>query len=172
MTSPPLPPLTLVLGGQRSGKSVFAENLIGAAPAIYLATAEALDDEMKDRIARHRDRRGQGWTTVEEPIDLAGALRRYDSAGRPVLLDSLGMWVANLLGREKNVAIETSGLVNTLKDIAAPVVIVSEEAGLGVIPGNALARRYLDALGSANQMAAAAADSVVLMVAGLPQKLK
>lgn len=172
MTSPPLPPLTLVLGGQRSGKSVFAENLIGDAPAIYLATAEALDDEMKDRIARHRDRRGQGWTTVEEPIDLAGALKRHDSVGRPVLLDSLGMWVANLLGREKNVAIETSGLVNTLKDIAAPVVIVSEEAGLGVIPGNALARRYLDALGSANQMAAAAADSVVLMVAGLPQKLK
>ncbi len=170
--SPQLPPLSLVLGGQRSGKSVYAENLIGDMPAIYLATGEALDAEMSARIARHKQRRGGGWSAVEEPLDLATALARHDVAGRPVLLDSLGMWVANLLGGGKNVALETSGLLNTVKNLTCPLVVVSDEAGLGVIPDNALARQYLDALGTANQGLAAAADSVVLVIAGLPQKLK
>ena len=158
MTDPantPLPPVTLVLGGQRSGKSAYAENLIGSAEAIYLATAEALDEEMEDRVARHRDRRGDHWTVVEEPLDLAGALSRLQATSRPVLLDSLGMWVANLLGAGKNVADETSGLIKIVKTLTCPLVIVSDEAGLGIIPDNALARSYLDALGTANQMIAA-----------------
>ncbi len=168
----PLPLLTLVLGGQRSGKSAYAEGLIGDVAAIYLATGEALDGEMADRIARHQDRRGANWTAVEEPVDLVAALGRLASGPTPVLLDSLGMWVANLLGGKKNVAGETSALINTLKILTCPVVIVSDEAGLGIIPDNALARAYLDAMGTANQALAAAADSVILVVAGLPQKLK
>jgi len=170
--SPALPPLTLVLGGQRSGKSAFAEDLIGDVPAIYLATGEALDDEMTDRIARHRDRRGNSWTAIEEPLDISGALKRHDRAGRPILLDSLGMWVANLLGGKKNVADEITGLIKTVKILTCPLVIVSDEAGLGVIPDNAQARAYLDAIGTANQMVASAADNVVMVVAGLPQELK
>ena len=168
----PLPPLTLVLGGQRSGKSTYAENLIGDAEAIYLATAEALDGEMEDRISRHRDRRGDQWTAVEEPLAIAGALAAHDITARPVLLDSLGMWIANLLGAGKNVADETSELIKAVKTLTCPLVIVSDEAGLGIIPDNALGREYLDALGMANQMIAASADDVVLVIAGLPTKLK
>jgi len=167
-----LPPLTLVLGGQRSGKSAYAENLIGEAPAVYLATGEARDAEMSDRIARHRQRRGDRWTAVEEPLDVAAALGRLEQTGHPVLLDSLGMWVANLLGSGKNVARETAGLIKTVKNLTCSLVIVSDEAGLGIIPDNALARKYLDALGAANQAIAAAADSVILVAAGLPLKLK
>ena len=164
--------MTLVLGGQRSGKSAYAEGLIGDAVALYLATAEALDTEMEDRIARHRQRRGASWTAVEEPLDISGALRGHDKTGRPVLLDSLGMWVANLLESGKNVAEETAGLIKAVKIITCPLVIVSDEAGLGIIPANALARDYLDALGTANQAVAAAANSVVLVTAGLPLTLK
>ena len=167
-----LPTLTLVLGGQRSGKSAYAENLIGDEKAVYLATGEALDSEMADRIDRQRRRRGGHWTAVEEPIDVAGALLRHDQFGRPVLLDSLGMWVANLLGAQKNVARETSGLIKAVESLTCPLVIVSDEAGLGVVPDNALARQYLDAVGSANQAVAAAADRVVMVIAGLPQILK
>jgi len=167
-----LPSLTLVLGGQRSGKSAYGENLIGDAKAVYLATAEALDGEMADRIARHQGRRGDQWTAVEEPVDIAGALLHHDQFGRPVLLDSLGMWVANLLGAQKNVARETSRLIKAVENLTCPLVIVSDEAGLGVIPDNALARQYLDAVGSTNQAVAAAADRVVMVIAGLPQILK
>ena len=167
-----LPPLTLVLGGQRSGKSAYAEELIGDAAAVYLATGEARDDEMSDRIARHQDRRGDHWSVLEEPLDIATALDRLATSTDPVLLDSLGMWVANLLGSGKNVADETTGLIKVVKNITCPLVIVSDEAGLGIIPDNALARAYLDALGTANQAVAAAVDSVILVTAGLPLKLK
>lgn len=164
--------LTLILGGQRSGKSAYSESLIGGAEAVYIATCEALDDEMAERIKRHRDRRGDNWKLVEAPIEAAAALRDNDKAGRVQLLDSLGMWVANLLGADRDVAEETKILVQTLQSLTSPVVIVSDEAGLGVVPDNPLARRFIDALGAANQAIAAEADRAVMVSAGLSVTLK
>ncbi len=170
---PGLPPLTLILGGQRSGKSAYGEGLIGEArEAVYLATGEALDRQMSDRIALHRKRRGDHWTTLEEPLDIAGALKKIDRQGRPVLIDSLAMWVANLLRAGSDVEEETLTLVRALESIKSPVVVVSDEAGLGVIPGNALARNFLDGLGIANQRIAAEAKRVIFVTAGLAQVLK
>jgi len=167
-----LPRLTLVLGGQRSGKSAYAESLIGDREAIYIATCEALDDEMAERIARHRARRGDNWTVVEECADTVAALKANDKPGRPQLIDSLGMWVANLLDADQDVAKEMKVLVQTLEELTSPVIVVSDETGLGVVPDNELARRFIDALGAANQTIAAKADRVVLVSAGLPMVLK
>lgn len=164
-----LPPLTLILGGQRSGKSAYAEALIGTQrQAVYLATGQALDNEMSERIAAHAERRGDNWTTVEEPLDIAGAL----CEGSPVLIDSLAMWVANLLQAGRHVEEETLTLVRRLESIKSAVVIVSDEAGLGVVPDNALARNFIDALGFVNQSIAAHADRVIFVSAGLPMVLK
>lgn len=168
-----LPPLTLVLGGQRSGKSAYAESLFGAdLGAVYVATGQALDTEMSTRIAAHRARRGGNWTTLEEPLDIARALINIDHQGAPVLLDSLAMWVANLLEAQKQVDVETISLVRALESIKSPVVVVSDEVGLGIIPDNRLARSFVDALGMVNQTIAASAQRVVLITAGLPQVLK
>jgi len=168
-----LPSLTLVLGGQRSGKSAHAEGLIGHdQEALYVATAQALDKEMGKRVAAHKDRRGKNWTTVEEPLDLATALLTNDKAGRPVLIDSLAMWVSNLLSRDEDVEKKTLALVEAMENIKSPLVIVSDEVGLGIIPDNALARRFIDKLGALNQIIAARADSVIVVTAGLPTHLK
>jgi len=168
-----LPPLTLILGGQRSGKSAYGEGLIGeTCEALYLATGEALDSEMSARIAAHRARRGDNWTTLEEPLDIATALIDNDQQGRPVLIDSLAMWVANLLQGACDVEEETLALVRALESIKSPVIVVSDEVGLGVIPDNTLARNFVDALGSANQIIAAHAVRVVFITAGLAQDLK
>ena len=169
-TIPALPQLTLILGGQRSGKSAYAESLIGVGcKAIYLATGQALDDEMSARIALHRARRGAHWTTLEEPLDIIGALK---GAEQPVLVDSMAMWVANLLQAGRDVEAETLALVQALESIKSAVVIVSDEVGLGIIPENPLARNFIDALGSANQKIAAQAARVVMITAGLAQVLK
>ena len=166
-TTTALPPLTLILGGQRSGKSAYAESLIGeGCKAVYLATGQALDDEMNARIALHRARRGDHWSTLEEPLDLAAALK---GARQPLLIDSLAMWVANLLQAGRDVEAETLALVQALESIKSAVVIVSDEVGLGVIPENALAREFIDALGLANQQIAARAERVILITAGLAQ---
>jgi len=163
----------LVLGGQRSGKSAYAEGLLKDEKSlIYLATCEALDDEMKARVARHQNRRGAQWVTVEEPLELATALKNNDGTGSPILVDSLGMWVANLLGAGRNVEEATSALVKSISDLTSTLVIVSDEAGLGVIPDNQLARQFLDALGHVNQAVASIADRVTFIAAGLPVNLK
>ena len=173
ISSSTLPPLTLVLGGQRSGKSAYAEGLIGdQQSAVYLATGQVFDDEMLERVSRHQQRRPDNWITVEEPIDLAGSLRENTQSDRPVLIDSLAMWVSNLLGEGYNVETESFALVETLKDITSPLVIVSDETGLGIIPDNALARKFLDELGTLNQAIARQADRVVFIAAGLPLVLK
>ena len=164
----------LVLGGQRSGKSRFAEGLIarsGLAP-VYLATATAGDGEMTERIARHRDRRGDGWRTVEEPLDLAGALAREAGDGKAVLVECLTLWLANLMGADRDLDAETAILVAALAAAKGPVVLVSNEVGGGIVPDNALARRYADALGTINQRVAEAAERVVLVAAGQPLLLK
>ena len=168
-----LPSLTLVLGGQRSGKSRHAEGLICLDEgALYVATAQALDKEMKERIGAHKNRRGKNWTTVEEPLDLATALLTHDKAGRPILIDSLAMWVSNLLARDEEVEKQILALINALENIKSPIIVVSDEVGLGIIPDNALARRFIDKLGKLNQLIATRADNVIFVTAGLPILLK
>ncbi len=160
----------LVLGGTRSGKSAFTESLFeGCAQAAYLATAEALDDEMKDRIAVHQSRRSDGWVTMEEPVLLTRAIA---DTNLPLLVDCLTMWLSNLMQLEKDIASSTDELCQTLQDRTQPVVLVSNEVGGGIVPENALARRFRDEAGLLNQRVASVADSVYLVTAGLPQKLK
>jgi len=166
--------VTLVLGGARSGKSAHAEQLAAAqdgAP-VYLATAEPGDDEMAERIAAHRARRGDGWRTVEAPLELAEALRAEARDGACVLVDCLTIWLSNLLFAARDVEAEVSDLMAALDEVAAPVVLVSNEVGLGIVPENALARAFRDHAGRLNQRVADAADRVVLVTAGLPMTLK
>ena len=167
----PLPPVTLVLGGQRSGKSAFSENLIEAhGPGIYLATAEVGDGEMDARIRRHRERRGGSWTTVEEPLELTRALK--DQANFPVLVDCLTLWLANLMAAGRDINAETRALTGALAGLARPVVLVSGEVGRGIIPDNALGRQFIDEAGALNQAVAGCAQRVVFITAGLATLLK
>jgi adenosylcobinamide kinase/adenosylcobinamide-phosphate guanylyltransferase len=169
-----MPERILVLGGQRSGKSRYAEGLVtasGLAP-VYVAAATAGDDEMTARIAMHRARRNAAWRTVEEPIDLAGTLLRESGPGFHVLVECVTVWLSNVMAAERDVAAEIDGLVAALARVTGPVVLVSNEVGLGIVPDNALARRYADHLGILNQKVAAACDRVILMAAGLPLVLK
>jgi len=161
-----------VLGGARSGKSRYAEGLITALPPpwVYVATGEALDAEMGGRIAAHRARRGDGWTTVEAPRALAAALSEHAAA--PVLVDCLTLWLSNLMMADAAVDDEIERLLEALTKVPGPVVLVANEVGSGIVPDNALARRFRDLQGSLNQRIAAVADRVVLMVAGLPLILK
>jgi len=163
-----LPPVTLVLGGVRSGKSRHAEMLVESQPGacIYLATAEAGDAEMAERIARHRARRGPRWETVEEPLELAAALSGVAGAGRAVLVDCLTLWLTNLLAAARDPAAETARLVDCLATLTGPVVLVSNEVGLGVVPDNALARAFIDHAGHLHQAVGGVAQSVRLMAAG------
>lgn len=174
--SPPpiLPRLTLILGGARSGKSRYAEGLVTAGPPpwIYLATAQAFDDEMRDRIAQHRARRAAGWNTIEAPLDLAAVVAEHAHSRTPVLIDCLTLWLSNVMLDGKDVEAACRELVDGLGRAEIPLVVVSNEVGLGIVPDNALARAFRDAQGRLNQDIAARADSVVLMAAGLPLKLK
>ncbi len=163
--------LTLVLGGARSGKSAYAEALVTAVPPpwTYIATAEAKDEEMRARIAAHRERRGDGWQTVESPLDLPVSLVRH--AG-PVLVDCLTLWLTNLMLGERPLAPAFVALEGALSRRAAPTVLVSNEVGLGIVPEHALARAFRDEAGRLHQRIAARVDLVVLMVAGLPLTVK
>ena len=166
--------LTLVLGGTRSGKSAYAEGLFegAAASPVYLATASAGDGEMAERIERHRARRGDRWITIEEPLDLAGALLRESRPDRPILVDCLTLWLGNLMGHDRDVEAAIAELVETLPALPGPVVMVTNEVGWGIVPDNALARRFRDHAGELHQRVAALADSVILVAAGLSLKLK
>jgi len=165
--------VTLVLGGARSGKSLYAEQLLDKhAEKIYLATAEAGDAEMAARIEAHQRRRGDGWRTVEEPLGLAAALAGYSRPGVPVLVDCLTLWLSNIMAAGRDVEGDIGALAEALRTLAGPVVLVSNEVGLGIVPDNALARAYMDNAGRLNQAIAAAADRVVVMHAGLAQVLK
>ena len=164
--------LTLVLGGARSGKSKYAEGLMTALspPWIYVATAEAGDREMAERIAAHRARRGADWHTVEAPRDVAGAIA---AAGRsPVLVECLTLWLSNLLLAEADIDAEIDRLDKSLVGATASIVLVANEVGFGIVPENALARRFRDLQGVLNQRIAARAGRVVLVVAGLPLIVK
>ena len=169
-----LPAVTLILGGARSGKSRHAETLVtGAASAgTYIATAEAGDTEMTERIAEHRRRRGPFWHTVEEPLDLAGAIRAHAEPTRPILVDCLTLWLSNLMGAGRIVEHEAETLCGALRDAQGPVVLVANEVGLGLVPETPLGREFRDAAGRLNQRIAAQADRVVFVAAGLALILK
>jgi adenosylcobinamide kinase/adenosylcobinamide-phosphate guanylyltransferase len=165
--------LTLILGGARSGKSTHAERLATACPApwSYIATAEAYDEEMRERIALHQSRRGEGWTTTNAPLDLAGSLEAMPE-GRPVLVDCLTLWLTNHMLAERDIDVECRRLADVLSRPRGPWFVVSNEVGQGIVPDNALARRFRDAAGRLNQQVAAISDTVLLIVAGLPLKVK
>ncbi|WP_448786426.1 bifunctional adenosylcobinamide kinase/adenosylcobinamide-phosphate guanylyltransferase [Brucella intermedia] len=164
----------LVLGGARSGKSSYAEKMAqssGLQP-LYLATGRAFDGEMENRIAIHRNRRGSDWQTVEEPLDLVGALTLHVAVDQFVLVDCLTLWLTNLMMAERDIAAETAGLVAMLPNLAGPVVFVSNEVGFGIVPENRMAREFRDHAGFLHQAVAAVADEVYLIAAGLPLKMK
>jgi adenosylcobinamide kinase/adenosylcobinamide-phosphate guanylyltransferase len=166
-------PLIFVLGGARSGKSRHAERLIAEYPSpwTYIATAEALDDEMRERIAQHRARRDERWRTIEAPHALADAVGSAAS-DRPLLIDCLTLWLSNRLLADADLQGEIAMVMEANAARSGATIIVSNEVGLGVVPDNALARRFRDAAGLANQSIAARADRVDLIVAGLPLRLK
>ncbi|HIJ37850.1 MAG TPA: bifunctional adenosylcobinamide kinase/adenosylcobinamide-phosphate guanylyltransferase [Rhodospirillaceae bacterium] len=168
-----LPALTLVLGGARSGKSAYAESLMATATGpIYLATAEAADDEMNARIRSHQRRRGPAWTTVEEPVDLVGALALHSRPGQPILVDCLTLWLSNVMLAGLAVDEAIDRLVEALPAMPGPLVLVANEVGLGIVPDNALARAFRDHAGRLNQAVAARAHRVLFIAAGLPLFLK
>lgn len=168
-----IPRVTLVLGGARSGKSAFAEQLVGASEKpIYFATAEALDEEMIERIRRHRARRAARWITVEEPLELVSLLSQHMSPQSAVLVDCLTVWLGNLIHAGRNIDTETNALVELLPTLGGGVVFVSNEVGMGIVPENKMARDFRDQAGRLHQALAARADSVYLVVAGIATTLK
>ena len=171
MADAPIPRLTLVLGGARSGKSRHAEELImrAAAPWTYVATAEARDDEMRARIDQHRARRDANWHTLDAPLDLAGAIQ---SVAGPALIDCLTLWLSNVMLADRDVEAEIARLLAAFGSAPGPLVAVSNEVGLGLVPETPLGRAFRDAQGRLNQRVAAAADRVIFMAAGLPLNLK
>lgn len=167
---------TLILGGARSGKSAMAERLIlqTVAPVTptYIATAQAWDDEMRARIIEHqRQRAGQGWQTLEVPLDLAETLAHLQPQ-TPVLIDCLTLWLTNHLLAEHDLSALGKALAAAIRAHDGPIVAVANEVGLGIVPDNALARRFRDAAGRLNQDLAAQADRVIFVAAGLPMVLK
>lgn len=171
-----LPQATLVLGGARSGKSKYAEDLVEASDAsggiVYIATAQAYDDEMRDRISIHRRRRGKRWSTMDSPIDLNTALKSDACCSRAVLVDCLTLWITNLMMAGKNVPREIDELCVIIPSLTARVVFVSNEVGQGIVPDNEMAREFRDYAGLAHQQLAAVCNRVVFVTAGLPQTLK
>ena len=163
----------LITGGARSGKSARAEARARGFPGqpVYIATAEALDTEMRERIERHRARRGREWLERETPLELVTALSETDGGGAR-LVDCLTLWLSNLLLAGRDWSLEASRLAEALGRQQSPVVLVTNEVGLGIVPDNALARQFRDAAGLLNQMIARVAHEVEFVVAGLPMRLK
>ena len=169
--------IVFITGGARSGKSRLAESLTEGfgTPLCYIATGEARDEEMAVRIAAHRARRGNGWQTVEEPIRLMEALKAAEGRFQAVLVDCVTLWLTNLLLSHEDAdqaLAEVQALAALLPELTIPIVLVSNEVGMGIVPENALARSFRDLAGKANQTLAAAADEVYVTISGIPLKLK
>jgi len=163
---------TLIIGGARSGKSVYAEALLAGGPALYLATGQAFDDEMAERIRLHMDRRGPTWSTIEEPLELPLVLDRHLAPARPILVDCLTLWISNLMHAGRDVGHETEALAEVLATARGTVVLVSNEVGLGLVPETRLGRDFRDHQGRVNQRIAQICHRVVFVAAGLPLVLK
>ena len=169
--------LTFVTGGCRSGKSRFALDYANRHfhKKLYLATCEALDEEMAKRIENHKKKRGMDWQTVEEPIEIAEAIKQHGDRVEVILLDCITLWLSNLLMRQKSdheVLNETGRLIDTVKQGQASFIFVSNEVGMGIVPIDPLGRRFRDLSGMANQKIAEVVDRVVFMVSGIPMFLK
>lgn len=174
--------VTLVLGGARSGKTRYAQRLgDGLKSVVFIATAQAGDEEMRGKIARHQEERPQHWCTVEEPLDLAAAITRHARGVDLVIVDCLTLYASNLLIAMEQLTPEqgrsateqqVDHLCRALRVAACPIVLVSNEVGSGIVPAYPLGRRYRELLGGINQRIAELADEVVLLVAGLPLTLK
>lgn len=164
----------LVLGGARSGKSRFAEDLVKAAggQAHYIATGRAWDDEMRERITHHRDRRGEEWITHEAPVDIVSVLREIDAPDNVVLIDCLTLWLTNLMMEEADIEAAFSLLEQHIGKARARLIFVSNEVGLGIVPENRMAREFRDHAGRLHQRVAAIAGEVYFIAAGLPLKMK
>jgi len=164
----------LVLGGARSGKSAYAQKLGEAygPRRIYLATGTPGDEEMAARIARHRAERGSGWTTVEEPLNVASALGVWAQRGRVVIVDCLTLWLSNLMLAGRAPEAEIAALAGAIRSLAGPAIFVSNEVGMGIVPDSKLGREFRDWQGRANRDIAAACDAVIFVAAGLPVQLK
>ena len=168
------PSSIFVLGGASSGKSIYAEELVSRLPGapIYLATAQAFDDEMADKVEVHRRRRGVDWTTVEEPYDLPDAISEHGVTDTVLLVDCLTLWLFNLVSAERDITDQTEALIKAISGVEGRIVLVSNEIGLGLVPDNVVGRRFRNLHGTLNQAVAATADRVVFIAAGLPVTLK
>jgi adenosylcobinamide kinase / adenosylcobinamide-phosphate guanylyltransferase len=171
--------VTVITGGSRSGKSAYALAVAEREPALvrryFIATAEALDEEMRARIEHHRASRPVNFFTVEEPLDLTGALRQLHGRADLAVIDCLTLWISNLLGREwpdQAIIEEAAALAARLTEASFPSIVVSGEVGSGIVPDNPMARRFRDLLGWTNQTVARTADELILMTAGYPLRLK
>jgi adenosylcobinamide kinase/adenosylcobinamide-phosphate guanylyltransferase len=164
----------LVLGGARSGKSRFAQAQAEALSGdlIYLATAQAFDSEMEERIARHRATRGPRWRTIDAPIALAAAITDHSRPDAVILVDCLTLWASNLLLGEEDAATAITALTSAIAHAPGRIILVTNEVGLGIVPDNPLARRFRDMAGDINQAVAACVDSAIFVAAGLPMVLK
>lgn len=162
-----------ISGGARSGKSRYAQNLAESLSPrpIYLATAQALDSEMHQRIVRHQQDRDARWHNVEEPLDLAGALRRHDGEGRVILIDCLTLWLSNMMFADQDISEQRTALCALLPTLRATLIFVSNEVGMGIVPDNALSRSFRDEAGRLNQDIAALSHQAYFMVSGLPLRL-
>lgn len=167
--------MVFVTGGARSGKSSFALSEASKMPGrkAYIATAEALDKEMKDRIEKHREERSKDWDTIEEPLKIAGAVIRTEGRYSVVLIDCLTLWLSNVMQAELDAALQIEDFISTLSTCHSSLVyIVSNEVGMGIVPNNELARHFRDFAGILNQRVAGKADDVFLLTAGIPLKIK
>jgi adenosylcobinamide kinase/adenosylcobinamide-phosphate guanylyltransferase len=169
--------MIFITGGCRSGKSRFALDYANQhfSKKLYLATCEALDEEMVQRIDHHKKMRGPEWQTIEEPVEIVNKIRQYGDEGDVILLDCMTLWLSNLLMRRKNdpeVMDEVNRFIDTVKQIPASLIIVSNEVGMGIVPADPLSRRFRDLSGMANQKIVEVAETVVFMISGLPLFLK
>lgn len=166
----------LVLGGVRSGKSAFTENWIGQTnkPVHYIATSQVWDEEMALRVKKHQARRPKFWQLIEEPIELGSTLDHLNASGNAVIIECLSLWLTNLICLEDEVrmAAEKAAFERAVADFKGDLAIVSSEVGLGIMPMNAMARRFGDEIGEMNQKVANLTDWVTFVAAGLPMQLK
>lgn len=169
--------LIFITGGCRSGKSQYALDYANRhfSKKIYLATCEALDDEMIQRVETHKRLRGPEWLTIEEPVEIVDRIKQYSDNADVILLDCLTLWLSNLLLRGNNdlkMMEAMEGFVHSLKERQISIILVSNEVGMGIVPADSLSRRFRDLSGMANRMIAEVADAVIFMVSGMPIFLK
>ena len=169
--------IILITGGCRSGKSRLALDYANQhfSKRLYLATSEALDEEMTERIAHHKKTRGPEWQTIEEPVEVVNKIRQYGDKTDVILLDCITLWLSNLLMRQKKdseIMKEIGALIDTVREVQTSLILVSNEVGLGIVPADPLSRRFRDLSGMTNQKIAKAADAAIFMVSGIPIFLK